>query len=51
VLERGEETQLKHCSGMELWLAKWVVENADGTLDFTDEGDVKMRITLQQAVE
>lgn len=50
MLKRGEETGLKHCSAMELWLVKWI-GNADGTLGFTDEGDVEMRITLQRAVE
>lgn len=33
-LERGNETQLQHLEGMELWVAKWLIENMDGWVEF-----------------
>jgi hypothetical protein len=46
VVDRGTETKLDHCRGLELWLAKWIVEAANGRLLFPDEGDVCVRIEL-----
>ena len=34
VLEEGQETSLQHGSGLGLWLAKWVLRSADGSLQF-----------------
>jgi len=48
VLDRGSETQLEHCRGLGLWLAKWIVENAHGTLEFPESADPRMRIDLFQ---
>lgn len=33
-LRRGSETQMEHLEGVELWVAKWLVENMDGTIEF-----------------
>jgi two-component sensor histidine kinase len=47
-LETGEETQLDHASGLGLWLIKWIVENAHGTIEFPNTGadEVVLRIEL-----
>lgn len=47
-LEQGEETPLEHASGLGLWLIKWIVENAHGTLEFpgSDGGEAHLRIEL-----
>ena len=34
VLEEGHETSLQHGSGLGLWLAKWVLNSTDGSLQF-----------------
>jgi two-component system OmpR family sensor kinase len=34
VIETGDVTQLEHGSGVGLWLAKWIVEQSDGTMSF-----------------
>ncbi|GAA0669278.1 MEDS domain-containing protein [Natronoarchaeum mannanilyticum] len=46
----GEETALEHGSGLGLWLVKWFVENAHGTLSFPDTGQSEghLRIDLQR---
>lgn len=48
VIERGEETQLDHGSGVGLWLVAWVVDASDGALSFgsPDSGGTLVRITL-----
>lgn len=33
-LERGSETQMQHLDGVELWVAKWLIENMEGELTF-----------------
>jgi len=48
-LKRGSETQLKHGSGLGLWLAKWIIENGYGTLSFPEES--QLRIELNRVVE
>ncbi|WP_276273154.1 histidine kinase N-terminal 7TM domain-containing protein [Haloarcula litorea] len=45
VLERGEETDLDHGSGVGLWLVRWAVTTLEGTLDF-DAGD-GTRVTVR----
>jgi signal transduction histidine kinase len=46
VLESGTETKLKHCSGLGLWLAKWIVENTHGQLVFPDDDRNRIRLEL-----
>lgn len=48
-LKRGAETQLKHGSGLGLWLAKWIIENGYGTLSFPEES--QLRIELNRVAE
>lgn len=47
-LESGKETKLEHASGLGLWLIKWIVENAHGTIEFPDPEteEVVLRIEL-----
>ncbi|MDY7083412.1 MAG: PAS domain-containing sensor histidine kinase, partial [Halobacteria archaeon] len=39
VLENEEETELSHSSGMGLWLVKWIVEESDGYIEFSNDGN------------
>lgn len=43
-----EETKLEHASGLGLWLIKWIVENAHGTVEFpeSEPGQAHLRIDL-----
>ena len=43
---QGSETQLRHASGLGLWLVQWVVENSHGSLSFPDAGDTTVQIEL-----
>ncbi|MFC7212453.1 MEDS domain-containing protein [Natronoarchaeum sp. GCM10025321] len=47
-LEKGEETPPEHSSGLGLWLIKWVVENAHGSIEFPDSsaGEARLQIEL-----
>ncbi|SHG84088.1 histidine kinase N-terminal 7TM domain-containing protein [Halobaculum gomorrense] len=38
-VESGHETQLRHASGLGLWLVRWIVDGVDGELAFLDGGD------------
>lgn len=49
-IRAGEETALKHASGVGLWLAYLVVERSDGDLTFND-GDTAVTLTLPRAVD
>jgi len=46
-LDRGEETQLEHASGLGLWLIKWIVENAHGELEFSHGDDERVTIRIE----
>jgi signal transduction histidine kinase len=46
VIEAGSETPLQHASGVGLWMARWLVERAGGTLDFENDGGTRVRISL-----
>jgi len=35
-VESGQETQLRHASGLGLWLVRWIVNGVDGELAFVD---------------
>jgi hypothetical protein len=48
VLDRGLETQLEHCRGLGLWLAKWIVGHAHGRLRFPED-DADLRVELRRA--
>ncbi|CQH61886.1 MEDS domain histidine kinase [Halobacterium hubeiense] len=47
-LEKDEETPLEHSSGLGLWLVKWIVETAHGSIEFSDStsGEVCLQIEL-----
>ena len=48
VLRRGSETQLEHLSGLGLWLVQWVVDDAEGSIDYAvDEGGTRITLTLR----
>jgi len=42
----GEETPLRHGSGVGLWLVKWIVRKYGGTLSFGDDEGTTVTITL-----
>lgn len=48
VLDHGTETQLRHCQGLGLWLATWIVENGRGTLDVPGDADHQFRLRLRR---
>jgi signal transduction histidine kinase len=50
VLDDGVETPLQHCRGLELWLAKWIVENAHGRLDFPQGAESSIRVELYRCL-
>lgn len=45
-LERGNETQLQHLEGMELWVAKWLIENMDGSIAFERLEPIGMEVHI-----
>ncbi|QIO24009.1 histidine kinase N-terminal 7TM domain-containing protein [Haloarcula sp. JP-L23] len=49
VILAGEETPLQHGSGVGLWLVKWVVRNAGGTLSFAEGPGTTVEIELPAA--
>jgi PAS domain S-box-containing protein len=51
VLESGDETPLRHTSGLGLWLITWIVNDSAGEVEFGDSemGGASVEITLQQA--
>lgn len=50
VLRLGTETQLKHGKGLDLWLAKWIIESGYGTLEFP-ENESRLRINCKRVAE
>ncbi|WP_089649854.1 MEDS domain-containing protein [Halobacterium hubeiense] len=46
-LEKGAETPLAHSSGLGLWLIKWIVENAHGSIDFPDSNADEARLQIE----
>jgi signal transduction histidine kinase len=50
VLNEGVETPLKHGRGLGLWLAKWIVENAHGRLEFSRDDEPWMRLELYRCL-
>jgi signal transduction histidine kinase len=49
VLETATETDLEHGSGLGLWLAHWVLEDAGGDLTFAVDDGTTVRATLPMA--
>lgn len=50
VIEEEHETQLFHGSGVGLWLMKWYVDRAGGTLDITGTNSgTQVKLTLKRA--
>lgn len=50
VLNEGVETPLEHCRGLGLWLAKWIVENAHGRLEFSRADEPWIRLELYRCL-
>jgi signal transduction histidine kinase len=46
-LEEGAETPLEHSSGLGLWLVKWIVENAHGSIRFPDSASDEARLLIE----
>ncbi|WP_302080723.1 MEDS domain-containing protein [Salinibaculum rarum] len=46
-LDKGEETPLEHSSGLGLWLIKWIVENAHGSIEFPDSNGDEARLLIE----
>ena len=51
VLQEGLETPLNHCTGLGLWLVKWTVENADGSVEFPASAGEPIRLLLNRTSE
>jgi len=47
VIHTGEETPLEHGSGLGLWVAKWAVDQFDGSLDFELREPTGSTVTIQ----
>lgn len=51
VLNSGEETPLKHGSGLGLWIASWITSASQGTLTFENDDGTTARVSLVPARE
>ena len=52
ILETREISQLKHSSGLGLWLVHWVVRNSDGAVDFTNtETGALVELSLERCLD
>ena len=49
VLQDGLETPLSHCTGLGLWLVKWIVENGGGDVDFPADAEAPIRLLFERA--
>lgn len=47
VFEQGEETPLEHASGIGLWFAIWIVDEAGGTLSFSENDERGTTVSLR----
>jgi K+-sensing histidine kinase KdpD len=46
VITDGEETELRHSSGMGLWLVNWIIPEFGGTIQLGSGGDGGTKITI-----
>lgn len=47
VLEEGEETPMKHVSGIGLWIVHWVVDRSAASISFaTDDGGTRVSVRI-----
>lgn len=44
VVRNGTETPLQHASGIGLWMVRWLIERAGGTIDFESSGGTSVTI-------
>jgi PAS domain S-box-containing protein len=51
VIESGEETPLKHGSGLGLWVSLWIIKASQGTLWFEVDDGTTAHITLMRGQE
>ena len=51
VLETGQETPLKHGSGLGLWLVNWIITSLGGEIAVTCDGGTTVTIQLPKAAE
>jgi signal transduction histidine kinase len=47
ILERGEENQLRHSSGLGLWLVHWIVRESGGTITFEENDPTGSIVTIR----
>jgi signal transduction histidine kinase len=47
ILERGEESQLRHSSGLGLWLVHWIVRESGGSIAFDENDPTGSVITIR----
>ena len=45
-LEQGQETDLQHLTGVDLWLVKWIVTALGGTLDIVTDDAMGSQVTM-----
>ncbi|MXR51969.1 PAS domain S-box protein [Halovenus sp. WSH3] len=50
-IRSGEETALRHSSGVGLWFVNWVVEAAGGTVSFRNDEGCTVRVRLPRETE
>ncbi|MDY7082190.1 MAG: ATP-binding protein, partial [Halobacteria archaeon] len=50
VIEKGEEEDLKHGSGMGLWAIKWIVQKSRGNIEFGESrfGGTSVKLSLRE---
>lgn len=51
ILESGEETELRHGSGLGLWLANWGVQAMGGSLSLVPDGDMGIAVEIDVPCE
>jgi signal transduction histidine kinase len=49
ILERGEESQLRHSSGLGLWLVHWIVRESGGSIAFEENDPTGSVVTIRLA--